>query len=238
MMILRSFLVLFSVICALYSAAGYATVNSQHIHTKVSQFLETQRAELHAQYGGNAGISFAINDLDPRLSMADCPQPLVIERKSDKFIGRVNLKVSCQSEVRWSIYVPVEIRVNIPVVTAITPIARGEQLSASMLQLQARDISRINHTYYTRIEDIEGKQAKRPIKPNQPIFAAQLQPPLLIKKGEAVLVSANSGPLSVKISGVALMDGHMGQQISVRNSKSKRVIEGKVIAPGQVQVTM
>lgn len=237
-MILRSFLVLFSLIGGLFATVGNAVVNSQHIQTRVTQFLETQRPSLSAQYGSNASIAFSINDLDPRLSMADCPQSLVVERKSDKFVGRVNLKVSCQTEARWSIYVPVDIQVSIPVVTVISPVARGEQLNRAMMQLQARDISRINGTYYTRIEDIEGMQAKRPLKPNQPIFATQLQPPLVIKKGESVLVSANSGPLSVKISGVALMDGHLGQQISVRNSKSKRVVEGKVIAPGQVQVAM
>lgn len=235
---LRNFLVLFSGICTLFSNLGNAAINSQHIESRVAQFLEAQRPELHTQYGPQAGITFSINALDPRLSMADCPQALHIEQKSDKSIGRINLKVSCQSSVRWSIYVPVDIQVTIPVVTAISPVARGEQLSGAMLQLQTRNISRINGTYYTRIKDIEGMQAKRPLKPNQPIFAAQLQPPLVIKKGESVLVSANSGPLSVKITGVALMDGYMGQQISVRNSKSKRVVEGKVIAPGQVQVAM
>ncbi|NEP50997.1 MAG: flagellar basal body P-ring formation protein FlgA, partial [Moorea sp. SIO3C2] len=52
-----------------------------------------------------------------------------------------------------------------------------------------------------------------------------LEQPLLIKRGDSVVVTARTGTLTVKMPGTALMDGHRGEQISVRNKQSNRVVD-------------
>jgi flagellar basal body P-ring formation protein FlgA len=53
-----------------------------------------------------------------------------------------------------------------------------------------------------------------------------------------VVISARSGAINVRMPGEALSGGILGQQISVRNLTSQRVIKARVMGPGQVEVEM
>lgn len=237
-MIVRSFLVLFSLIVMLPSSMTIADVSSDDIRTSVDQYLAEHIKRLSANYGNNTRLEYQINTLDPRLSMADCPVDLSVESKSQRNIGRINIRVSCQRQNLWSLYVPVEIDVFRQVVSALRPIAKGTQLQDSNLTLQEIDVSQLHGSYFTHLDDVIGLQAKRLIKADMPLIASYLEQPLLIKRGDAVAITAESDTIRVKISGVALMDGHRGEQISVRNTQSKRVVEARVTAAGQVSITM
>ena len=43
--------------------------------------------------------------------------------------------------------------------------------------------------------------------------------------------------MHIKTQGVALEEGNLNDLISVRNSKSKKVIQGTVVSPNTVRVT-
>jgi flagellar basal body P-ring formation protein FlgA len=234
----RSFLTIIYLLTLLNTNMAYGATGTEHISKAVAVFLGQQLHVLENQYGDQAKITYTISKLDPRLSMPDCPQALSTESKSLNSIGRMNIKVSCQQTALWSLYVPVSINVTRPVVSVIEPIAKGSQIDAGQLQLREMDISKLNGSYFTSLKNVIGMQARRPLRPDRPVLASQLQQPVMIKKGESVLVSATSGSLVVKIPGTALMDGRKGQQINIRNQQSKRIIKGRVIAPGQVTVPM
>ena len=227
---------------ALLATTGVATaaesLGSDDIKATVNRYMAVHIADLANSYGENVRIEYQIKNLDPRLALAACPAPLNTELKSVNNMGRINLKVSCAHQQRWSIYVPVEVDLYRSVVVAMMPISRGEQISASQLDQREMNISQLNGSYFTDLNDVLGMQARRTLNADSPIIAQHIEPPLIIKKGETVLVTAKSGGLAVKIPGIALNDGHQGQQISVRNKQSKRVIEARVTGPGQVSITM
>ncbi|MNG41192.1 flagellar basal body P-ring biosynthesis protein FlgA [compost metagenome] len=52
------------------------------------------------------------------------------------------------------------------------------------------------------------------------------------------MISARSGTITVRMPGEALADGTLGEQISVRNQGSQRVVRARVLGPGQVEVEM
>jgi flagella basal body P-ring formation protein FlgA len=237
-MIVRSFLLVFNLIITALSPAAFAATDAAQIRNSIEAHMEAYIQELAGQYGPSAQIKYQIAQLDPRLSMADCPQPLTTERKSNNPIGKVNLQVSCRQTALWSLYVPVEINLYRPVVCPISPIARGTEITASQLQLLQLDISKLSGSYFLQVEEVVGMQAKRLLQPDSPIIASHLQPPVLVKKGDAVVMTANSGSLTVKIPGIALKDGRHGEQISIRNTQSKRVVEARVTAPGQADVAL
>ena len=62
--------------------------------------------------------------------------------------------------------------------------------------------------------------------------------PIIIKRGDVVMIIAKAGALSVKSAGVAINDGRLGQQIQVKNKASKRIVVARVISSKQVQVVM
>jgi len=59
-----------------------------------------------------------------------------------------------------------------------------------------------------------------------------------VRRGDQVVISARSGGINVRMQGEALSGGTLGQQISVRNLTSQRVIRARVAGPGQVEVEM
>ena len=238
MMIVRSFFILFSALICLYTGFSYGDVGADDIKARVSLFMDEHIALLAEDYGDTVRIEYSVNSLDSRLAMKDCPDELKTELKSRNNIGRVNIRISCNEQNPWSLYVPVDVDLFRPIVTTISPIGKGEVLSRYELEMREMDISQLNGAYYTDMDEVLGMQAKRPIRADKPVIANYLEPPLLIKKGEQVQMTARSGGLVVKIAGVALMDGHKGQQISVRNNQSKRVVEARVSGPGQVAIAL
>ncbi|ARN73066.1 flagellar basal body P-ring formation chaperone FlgA [Oceanicoccus sagamiensis] len=237
-MIVRSFFIIFSALICLFNSMAYGDIGADDIKARVNVFMDDHIALLAEDYGDNVRIEYSINNLDSRLAMKDCPDELETELKSRNNIGRVNIRVSCNEQNPWSLYVPVEVDLYRPIVTTLIPVAKGEIISRSVLEMREMDISRLNGTYFTQMDDVTGMQAKRPLRADKPVTANYLEPPLLIRKGEQVQMTARSGGLVVKIAGVALTDGHKGEQISVRNNQSKRVVEARVSGPGQVAIQL
>ncbi len=194
-------------------------------------------AERQQHYGDQVRIDYEIEALDPRLSLSECPNALEVAIKSQNR-NRLNLLISCRSKRPWSLYVPVSVSLYREVVIATTTIARGATISEHQLQLNEQDIAALNSDFYTSIEALAGMEAKRLIRANTVISQHHTAPPVIIKKGESVLITASTGVLTVKLPAEALSDGRLGEQISVRNTQSKRVVKARVTGTGQVEVLM
>lgn len=241
-MIVRSFLILLRLIllpvAVLACDAAQGAVGPGQIKAAADRFLAGYSRQLQKRYGGNTRVTYSIDRLDNRLSMADCPVALTAQRNSIRKVGRINVQVQCDSKVRWTLYVPAEIKLFRRVVTLVGPVSRGQALTAGDLELREVDTARLTGEYFTDIDAAVGMVARRLLRADRPLLAANLKPALMVHKGDAVILTANSGGLTVKMPGVALRDGGEGEQISVRNTQSKRVVEGRVVAPGQVEVPM
>jgi flagella basal body P-ring formation protein FlgA len=60
--------------------------------------------------------------------------------------------------------------------------------------------------------------------------------PLVIKKGDRVLIEARRGGLSIRAYGVTKSSGQIGQTVMVANLDSGRELRAKVVAPSLVEV--
>ena len=216
----------------------YAAVKVEHIRASIDTFMVGHMENINQRYGRAVSTSYKIGALDNRLNMPDCAVPLSVELKSTTSIGRTNVRVSCQHNSPWAIFVPVDINLYRQVVTTLIPVSRGTLMTSDLLQLREMPMSSLNGSYYTKIDDIVGMQAKRNLRADTAVIGSFLELPILIKRGESVIVSATSGGLRVKIQGTALKDGHEGEQIRVRNSQSKRIINALVTGRGRVSVAM
>jgi flagella basal body P-ring formation protein FlgA len=92
--------------------------------------------------------------------------------------------------------------------------------------------------YITDKAMVLGQKLRRPVKEGKPIYAHQIEPVELIKKGDKVNIAAKMGALTVVTSGIALDDGQKGDQIDVENVRSSRVIRTRVISLDTVEVIM
>lgn len=223
------------------ATASQAATSADDIWQATNRYMSEYQHRLQTEYSAGqpeVGIEYTISALDNRLALADCDQPLTIEDKGQRNGQRINLRVSCQGANPWSIYVPVTLQIMRPVIVANRPIGRGERISAADLSTRRMDTGALAGAYFSNVNELVGQQARRVIAADDIVYDHSIEPPVVIKKGESVMVTAQTGSLSVKISGIAMTDGRKGEQITVKNRQSQRVLEAIVSGPGQVEVAM
>ncbi len=84
---------------------------------------------------------------------------------------------------------------------------------------------------------IVGLAAKRALRPDQPITAADFAPPVLVTRGDTVTLVFELPGIMLTARGTAMDNGTKGESITVLNPTSKRIVHGTVISQGKVQVT-
>jgi len=237
-MILRSFLVLISGFVCVFCISAWSDTKANDVRQAVNILLAQETDKLAKQYGGETLVKFEIETLDQRLRLGKCNTPLDTDIRGNQRIGRINVKVSCSAPGLWTIYVPAKIEVFQKVLVASAALATGTFLGPQHLHMAEVDITNIRGQYFTFEEDAIGMRVKRAIGPGATIIKEQLEPPIVIKKGDSVVVSASSGLMAVKTTATALSDGREGEQISVKNRRSQRIIEAEVVGPGRVKIAM
>ena len=154
----------------------------------------------------------------------------------EDFLGRTSMtlvigKGASAQQVRLS--AKVKVIANIPVVK--TSIKRGEIITEDNLEVKPLEIS----AYPTAVRDKKeclGKRAKTGLRRGRPLLSANIEEPPLISKGEVVFIQARGGSLIIRDKGVALKDGHLTEQIPVRNVTSGKQVVGTIIAASCIEV--
>lgn len=221
-------------------ASGYA----QAITTPktIEQSVQRHVGKLLKQHGlinsSQQRIDFSVSKIDPNLRLASCSKPLSLKKNGNKLMGRISIAVRCEGNKPWKIFVPVAIKAYRMVVTAAVPLARNQSLEPELLKLTEKDVSRLNQGYFSSIAEVKGKLLSRSLQLSGILQPNMVIEPIMIKRGDEVMIIAKTGSLSVKSAGVAINDGRLGQQIQVKNKASKRVVMARVISSKQVQVVM
>lgn len=202
-------------------------------------FLEQTVNEYLQRSGIQGRYEIQVNNLDPRLRLSACDDVLKVTlENTEQPIGRVTTRVRCEGSSPWTVFVPAHVRLFLPVVIANKPLQRNQLLHPGDVQLSERDISQLNRSYFTDLAQTQDLKIIRPVQANQILTQSHVTAKEAIRKGDQVVISARSGTISVKMPGEALSDGSIGQQIRVRNTRSQRIIQARVIGPGQVEVQM
>jgi flagella basal body P-ring formation protein FlgA len=235
-MMRRIFFRILPLALTLSAATATASAENTAVRTAVNRFMRGYSAKLVEQYGADLRVEYTITALDSQ-PIADCPAPLALNAKdAGQLTSRISVQVNCPGG--WSIYVPIDLSIYRPVVTALKPLAPGTTIGDDDVQLVEADITQLLGQYLTNLDEAVGMSAKRAIMAGKPVIAPQLAPPLLIHRGDSVVINADSGGISVKSAGTALTDGRRGEQIRIKNQGSARVIDARVTGSGEVQAAM
>jgi len=131
--------------------------------------------------------------------------------------------------------VPMRLQFKCRRAIALTDIPAGTVLTT--------DNVKIEHVLSNRPEPANwklpyGLVARRPIRAEtelRPSMVGPVQPQVVIKRNESVLIRIDRLGLLVTAVGRALQDGHLGQYIRVQNVDSQRIIIAKVKEDGTVE---
>ena len=226
---------------ALTTPAHAVENESAHVQIRkaADRYMTAHVEKLKARLGPKTRVEYSLGTLDSRLALTPCGTPLVVEtRDTPQPNTRLNLQVSCPQANNWSIYLPVELALYRPAVIAVNALTHGNTIGPGDVRLVEVNVSQINGQYLTSLEDALGKDVKRSLVPGAPIVDQQLVPPLMVRRGEAVLINASSNIVAVKVSGIAMTDGRLGEQIRIKNQSSSRIVNARVTGPGQAEVAM
>jgi flagella basal body P-ring formation protein FlgA len=121
-------------------------------------------------------------------------------------------------------------------VAALRPLARGQVIEPSDVQLAAFPARSASENLLHQVELAVGHEAVRPFAPGQPIDSRGLRKPLLVKRREAVRVTVLAPGVKLGTDGVALEDGSHGEWVLVDTPYSKEKIRARVAGPKQVEL--
>lgn len=199
--------------------------------------IRLQAEEFIAQHPYQSPYSpgFEVGHIDSRLRLKACPDALLIEfANRNKLHGNTALNISCAGAKAWKLLLPVRIEIFDDVLTAATPLHKGQIIDKNQVRFQKTNISRLNNGYYARDDEFASLEVRRNLKRGTVLTPNNLRPRLMVKSGQQVTLILEYKGLEIKSTGQALGSARRGEVVKVRNNQSRRVVEG--IASGQAQV--
>jgi len=176
-------------------------------------------------------------NLDARLRLVACPAPLAVDVALPRGTqSRVLARVACKNTVSWTLNVPVDIHRKADVLVMRRAVGRGENIAAGDVIVQSRVLPGLSSPYVSRPADLAGRLTRRPIPEGTAVTADALDAPLLIHRGQSVVLTARAGGLEVRAPGLAMADAAAEQRVRVRNLNSLKIIEGIADTAGVVRV--
>lgn len=148
--------------------------------------------------------------------------------------GRISVRVKCPGHAPWSFYTSVSAHIRVSTLATTRLLARDSVVSKGDIEPRWLKLSHHGADRLQNLEDAIGRKLRRTVRANSPLRSSDLITPHAVNKGERVIILARSGAAQITTTGIALKNGHIGEQIAVRNETSKKVIRPWVMAKGKV----
>lgn len=117
-------------------------------------------------------------------------------------------------------------------------IAVGEKLTPENVEFRRMELPVAPVEAVISLDQLSGRESVRAIRPGAVIATADLRAVPVVLKDQPVGVVLRSGGLSLRMRGIAKADGMLGATIGVENPDSGKILYGRVVAPGQVEIPM
>jgi len=231
---LLSKLCLFFLLCTpQFICANEQVESHKNIRKQANAYLQTLVDASNGQY------EITIQNLDQRLKLKKCPLPIEIQLVTEQIkTGKNTLKISCTSVTPWRIFISSYIKLFTNVIITTQPLAKGHKIQESDLMLLRSDITSLRSNYFSRKQGVINKITKRRLNRGTIISPKHLTKPILIKKGDTVSIIAKSNGFQVRMKGIAQHNASKGELIRVKNSKSKKIIQGIAVNSQTVRIQL
>ena len=194
---------------------------------------------LAQQLSGSAGVSIEPKGAARDLETYDAPTRFSIKPGGEDLRGNVVLRLQvlqsgAGGEEREVASVPVSyvVRRREPRVFAAKPYRRGESFGSEGLALKEVDTTFDQGRGFSKIEDVEGKQARAYVAAGKALAADLVELPPLIKRGDIVRVIVKSGAILVETSGKALRDARQGETLPLELEETHKQVQARCVEAG------
>jgi flagella basal body P-ring formation protein FlgA len=129
----------------------------------------------------------------------------------------------------------VKLRWYQPVVYSLTPLQKDAAIDISRLR-ERIDTASLNVTSLWDADSLRGAEVRKPLNARVPITAPDISKVNFVRAGSIVTLSARVNGLGVEVNGIAMQRGDIGDIIKVKNLSSKKIVKGRVIDVGRVEI--
>ncbi|MDQ1924905.1 flagellar basal body P-ring formation chaperone FlgA [Massilia pseudoviolaceinigra] len=176
---------------------------------------------------------FTVNVATPRAA-PPCAKPVNIEAVDTRTPARMRFAVLCPDAGGWRYEYVLRASVSALVAVTAAPVAAGHMLTAQDVTLERRDVTTLSDAI-SSAEAATGQASRRSLRAGEVLRQAQLSAPLLVKRGEPVVMLARFEAIEISTSGEALDAGALNALVRVRNLANGRVVRMRVIGAGTVE---
>ncbi len=223
----------FNLICLLLiSSSAYAAQSLEEIQQSSLVYLQKNLIQqgVHAE-----NIKITVSSPDKRLRLKDCQQPLshfIPEYAAN--LGNTTIGVRCTSPA-WQIYLPAKVEQMIQVFVTTRNFRRGDVISMSDLKMIKKAK---NHSFQALSINLNSQETFRAAKNINSGYAISQHDVCQICKGDQIELRVKSPVLTVRMFGTAMKSGVSGDFIPARNTKSKKIVTGRIVSQGILEMKL
>lgn len=123
-----------------------------------------------------------------------------------------------------------------PVVVTRKPLGRYKPIADDDIEIQTLDLADLPADVLTDSEAVIGKRTKRAIGAQTPLRTDSIELPPLVKRGDLVVIIAESESLKITTLGQVKRKGRLGERVPVVNLDSKNILHARVVDANTVKV--
>jgi flagella basal body P-ring formation protein FlgA len=199
--------------------------------------LEVQQLAAQTQMPGCTRVEVEVGSLDPRLKLAPCTRITPYVPAGTRLWGRARVGLRCDEGARWSVYLPVTVKVFGPAWSVNQALPPGTLLEAAHLQQNEVDLAADASPVIRQPQAAIGRTLTRGLRPGQAVREADLKPRQWFAAGDTVRVITAGSGFAISADGQALGAGIDGRSVKVR-IEGGRVVSGRATAERRIEVTL
>jgi len=134
------------------------------------------------------------------------------------------------------VWATVTIEVLAEVVVTKKPLGRHKPITEDDITVLKMDLAKVPSDVITDPEVVLGKRTKRAIGSSTVLRANQVEFPPLVKRGDVVVIIAETQSFKITALGQVKKKGAIGDRIPVINFESKKVLYARVVDSNTVKV--
>ena len=212
----------------LCTAAAWAGAAQSHaeIRDTVAAFVRAQTQAIPGK------VSIQVAEIDPRTLLPVCPALEAFLPPGTQLNGNSSVGIRCIKKHNWSIYVQVNVKISVNMLTVKKTLLQGQTVQAEDISILSSES--LQTGTLTDPAQALGKIMKYGIAAGQILRQDMLRAPYTVKQGQAVQLQVLGSGFRVSTEGQALSNAADGETTTARTA-SGQIVSG-VAKAGMIEI--
>jgi flagella basal body P-ring formation protein FlgA len=162
----------------------------------------------------------------------------VMAPRNTKYLGKIPLAVhfNVDGQFQKKVWTSATIEMFVDVVVSAKPLRKHMTITEDVIELRQMDLAHLPANVITDPQAVLGKRTRSTISAKTVLRTDLIELPPLVKRGDIVLIVAESKGLRITALGKAKRKGRLGERIPVENFDSKKILNAKVLDAKTVRI--